>query len=72
MATTAVDEKLKIYSGIQAGIVHIEFFWGYAHFYCFEHTDIQSLFVQKQQALSQFNENTLVKGVREILNARMI
>eukprot|EP01032_Pedospumella_encystans_P004806 gene4806-5711_t len=24
--------------------------------------DIQKLFVQKQNALSQFNENTLVKG----------
>lgn len=25
--------------------------------------DIQSMFVKKQQVLSQFNENTLVKGV---------
>lgn len=27
------------------------------------YADIQKLFVQKQNALSQFNENTLVKGV---------
>ena len=28
--------------------------------------DIQKLFVQKQNALSQFNENTLVKGVSDL------
>jgi hypothetical protein len=27
-------------------------------------TDIQALFGKKQLSLSQFNENTLVKGVR--------
>lgn len=30
-------------------------------------SDIQGLFLQKQQALSQFNENTLVKGVSVLL-----
>eukprot|EP00598_Pedospumella_elongata_P012416 CAMPEP_0184989482 /NCGR_PEP_ID=MMETSP1098-20130426/28701_1 /TAXON_ID=89044 /ORGANISM="Spumella elongata, Strain CCAP 955/1" /LENGTH=127 /DNA_ID=CAMNT_0027514499 /DNA_START=22 /DNA_END=405 /DNA_ORIENTATION=+ len=29
--------------------------------------DIQKLFVQKQNALSQFNENTLVKGEMDLL-----
>ncbi len=30
--------------------------------------DIQKLFTQKQQALSQFNENTLVKGVTALIS----
>mmetsp|Transcript_23208 Transcript_23208/g.38705 ORF Transcript_23208/g.38705 Transcript_23208/m.38705 type:complete len:129 (+) Transcript_23208:77-463(+) len=30
--------------------------------------EIQALFVQKQQALSQFNENTLVKGEMDLLD----
>eukprot|EP01040_Poterioochromonas_malhamensis_P007330 gene7330-7909_t len=30
--------------------------------------DIQKLFVQKQQVLSQFNENTLVKGELDLLD----
>eukprot|EP01036_Dinobryon_divergens_P031249 gene31249-40617_t len=30
--------------------------------------DIQKLFAQKQQILSQFNENTLVKGELDLLN----
>eukprot|EP01033_Poteriospumella_lacustris_P011587 gene11587-8258_t len=30
-------------------------------------TDIQNMFVKKQQVLSQFNENTLVKGELDLL-----
>mmetsp|Transcript_23209 Transcript_23209/g.38706 ORF Transcript_23209/g.38706 Transcript_23209/m.38706 type:complete len:137 (+) Transcript_23209:33-443(+) len=35
---------------------------------CFNLIEIQALFVQKQQALSQFNENTLVKGEMDLLD----
>lgn len=38
-----VDEKLKVYKGIQ--------------------DEIRILYGQKTQSLSQYNENTLVKGV---------
>jgi hypothetical protein len=30
-------------------------------------SDIQSLFLLKQQSLSQYNENTLVKGVSDAI-----
>ncbi len=72
MSTTAVDEKLKKYRTIQEGTnmrrVLVVLF---AHHDSICHSplqsffviDIQKLFVQKQNALSQFNENTLVRGV---------
>jgi len=63
--TPLVDEKLKNYSAIQAGL---NMAFSLSNFYSYSQNDnlpdIQKLFVQKQQILSQFNENTLVKGVR--------
>ena len=35
-----------------------------SYFHSPYYLDIQKLFTQKQQLLSQFNENTMVKGVR--------
>lgn len=34
-------------------------------------SDIQKLFLSKQQYLSQFNENTLVKGVRNTFKKKL-
>lgn len=74
--TTVVDEKLKTYRALQEGAI----LWRYFSRFLYESpitischvllfsVDIQKLFVAKQNALSQFNENTLVKGVRCIVH----
>lgn len=58
---TEVDAKLKLYREIQTGTISITLLESSLIDFIF--IDIQKLFTQKQQALSQFNENTLVKGV---------
>ena len=55
-----VDQKLKAYRQMQAGS-KIKFC---PALYQYLSSDIQQLYLRKQQILSQFNENTLVKGVR--------
>jgi hypothetical protein len=66
--TTVIDEKLKAYGALQQGMA-LRFYRHYALLlmtvFCLA-TDTQNLFSTKQQVLSQFNENTLVKGVCSI------
>ncbi len=58
--TTLIDEKLKVYGALQTGQLQNNIILFTYRYICKE---IQKLFVSKQQVLSQFNENTLVKGV---------
>lgn len=62
-----VEEKLKIYRAIQTG-THNQNEWIIVSYLSvlqsFDFSDIQTIYGRKQQTLSQFNENTLVKGVR--------
>lgn len=67
--TTNVDEKLKVYQALQGGTYFL-----LSSVPCriiillYQLSDIQNLFVSKQNSLSQFNENTLVKGVSLVFN----
>ncbi len=76
--TTVVDDKVKSFQTIQEGesVVDENVVWLLAvaflqmivltSFSAYDHLDIKKLYTQKQDLLSQFNENTLVKGVSAV------
>ena len=62
-----VEEKLKVYRAIQTGAHNQNeriLVSSSSALQSFDFSDIQTIYGRKQQTLSQFNENTLVKGVR--------
>ncbi len=61
--TTLIDEKLKVYGALQTGQLQSNIIKEFFSHTIYVSIEIQKLFVSKQQVLSQFNENTLVKGV---------